>query len=199
MNTQPSRRLLRGSSGQSVMEFALIMPLILMVVLGVIEVGVAILDKHSVTRLAREGSNLISRDTTLEDARNAMRSMSTRPVDFASGSTMIFSVLKMGSRPGTANFNRLFLYQRHRYGAHPNGSLLATAGSATPGGPPNYEFANPDNNGSLRITNAPPALVVSPGGQIYVTEIWTTHTLYTPMSNFGFFNIPTTLYSIAYF
>lgn len=199
MTTQASHRLLRGSSGQSVMEFALIMPLILMVVLGVIEVGVAILDKHSVTRLAREGSNLISRDTTLEDARNAMRTMSTRPVDFANGSTMIFSVLRRGARVGTANFDRLYLANRHRYGNHPNNSLLATAGSATPGGPPNYEFANAENNGGLRITNAPPALVISRGGFIYVTEIWTTHTLYTPMSNFGFFNIPTTLYSIAYF
>jgi hypothetical protein len=193
------RRLVRGSDGQSVMEFALIMPLILMVVLAVIELGVAILDKHAVTRLAREGANLISRDTTLEDARNAMAGLSSRPVNFSTSSTMIFSVLKRGSRTGTTNFDRLYLYQRHRYGALPNNSVLSTAGSASPGGPPNYEFANPDNNGALQITNAPATLVVSRGGMIYVTEIYTTHELYTPLTNFGFFTVPTTLYSIAYF
>jgi hypothetical protein len=193
------RRRARGTDGQSVMEFALIMPLILMVVLAVIELGVAILDKHAVTRLAREGSNLISRDTTLEDARNAMAGLSSRPVNFSTSSTLIFSVLKRGSRTGTTNFDRLYLYQRHRYGALPNNSMLSTAGSASPGGPPNYEFANPDNNGALQITNAPSTLVVSRGGMIYVTEVYTTHELYTPLTNFGFFTVPTTLYSIAYF
>jgi TadE-like protein len=193
------RRLLRHSDGQSVMEFALIMPLILMVVLALIELSVVILDKHAITRLAREGSNLISRDTTLEDARRAMTGLSSRPVNFATNSTVIFSVLKRGSRTGTTNFDRLYLYQRHKYGALPNDSVLSPAGTVTPGGPPNYEFANPDNNGSLQITNAPPALVVSRGGMIYVTEIYTTHELYTPLTNFGFFTVPTTLYSIAYF
>jgi TadE-like protein len=196
----PTHRLskVQCARGQSVIEFALILPIILVVVLGVIELGVALLDKHAVTRLAREGSNLISRDTTLEDAKNALRGMSTRPVDFTNGSTVIFSVLKRGSRTGTANFDRLFLYQRHRYGTLANPSMLTTAGSATPGGPPNYEFANPDNNTALRITNAPPTLVVSRGGQIYVTEIYTTHTMFTPLNNFGL-SIPSTLYSIAYF
>ena len=44
------------------------MPLVLVLVLGVIEVGYALLDQHVVTKLTREGSNLISRDTSLADA-----------------------------------------------------------------------------------------------------------------------------------
>ena len=51
-----------------------------MLVLGVVEVSYALLDQHVVTKLTREGSNLISRDTSLQDAATAMRSMSSRPV-----------------------------------------------------------------------------------------------------------------------
>ena len=58
------------------------LPLVLVIVLGVVEIGYALLDQHVVTKLTREGSNLISRDTTLQDAATAMRDMSSRPVDF---------------------------------------------------------------------------------------------------------------------
>ena len=66
----------------------------LMVALGVIEVGYALLDKHVITKLTREGSNLISRETALGDAANALTKMSTRPVNFSDGtSKLIFSVV----------------------------------------------------------------------------------------------------------
>ena len=93
------------------------MPLVLVVALGVVEFGYALLDQHVVTKLTREGSNLISRDTTIDDAVTAMRSMSTRPVDFTTRSRMIFSVLKKGSTTGTANYDQVILYQRHEYGS----------------------------------------------------------------------------------
>ena len=93
--------MLGGSSGQSLLEFAVILPLVLLLVLGVIEVGYALLDQHVVTRLTREGSNLISRDTSLADAATAMKTMSSRPVNFANGSRLIFSVLRQGATTGT--------------------------------------------------------------------------------------------------
>ena len=69
-----------------------------------------------VTRLSREGSNLISRDTTLATAAAVMTSMSARPVDFANGSKVIFSVLKKGATTGTANYDKLVMYQRAEFG-----------------------------------------------------------------------------------
>src|SRR5262245_17954788 len=99
------------------------MPLILVVALGVIEFGYALLDQHVVTKLTREGSNLISRDTTIDDAVTAMRSMSTRPVDFDTRSRVIFSVLKKGSTTGTANYDQVILYQRAEYGASVAGAV----------------------------------------------------------------------------
>ncbi len=104
---------LKSSRGQSLIEFALIMPFVLVVALGVVEVGYALLDQHVVTKLTREGSNLISRDVSINDAVTAMRSMSTRPVDFNTRSRMIFSVLRKGSTPGTANYDQVILYQRY--------------------------------------------------------------------------------------
>ena len=69
-----------------------------MLALGVIEFGYVLLDEHIVTKLSREGSNLISRNTPLVQARVALATMSTRPVDFSTGSKLIFSVIRKGAR-----------------------------------------------------------------------------------------------------
>ena len=75
----------------------------------------------------------------------------------------------------------------------------ATVGTADAfGGPPNYEAVNSDNNTGLQVTNVPANLITPRGGMIYITEIYNTHQLLTPVANFGL-RIPTTLYSIAYF
>ncbi len=44
----------------------------------------------------------------------------------------------------------------------------------------------------------PAGVVLTTGGTIYITEVFTTHELITPFDAFGI-NIPKTLYSIAYF
>src|SRR5579864_8975113 len=100
------RQGLGSAEGQSIIEFALIAPLVMVLALGVVEVSYALLDEQIVTRLTREGSNMISRDTSLADATTAMTNMSTRPVDFTSSSTVIFSVIKRVATVGAANFNK---------------------------------------------------------------------------------------------
>jgi hypothetical protein len=186
------------ASGQSLMEMALLMPFLLLVAFGVVDVGYAMLDQHVVTKLTREGSNLISRNTSLEDAVEALKSMSTQPVDFSSRSKVILSVLKKGGTTGTANYDRIILYQRHEYGALGETSRLSTRGGGSFGGPPDYEAPNSDNATSLQVTNVPADLIAARGAMIYVTEIYTTHQVLTPLSRLGV-SIPTTLYSIAYF
>jgi hypothetical protein len=182
-----------------VIELALLSPLVLVVALGVIEFGYALLDQHVVTKLTREGSNLISRSTTIDDAIAAMSSMSTRPVDFSSRSRVIFSVLKKGSTTGSTNYDEVILYQRKEYGSLTGvASALEMSGSGTFGAGPNYVAANSDTNAGLQIANLPPTLDVTRGGLVYVTEIFTTHQLLTPLDRFGV-TAPNTLYSIAYF
>ena len=195
MKSQTS--LVKSESGQGLLEFAVMLPIIMALVLGVVKVSYALFDQHVVTKLTREGSNMISRDTTIDDAVAVMRSMSTRPVNFPSRSKVIFSVIKKVGTLGTANYNAEVLYQRFAYGSLPNNSYLTTSGSGSFGGGPDYVAANSDSDTRLRVTNLP-ANLVSLGGMLYITEIYTTHTLITPFDKFGI-TVPTTLYSIAYF
>jgi Flp pilus assembly protein TadG len=177
----------------------MVLPILLVIVLGVVEAGYALMDQHVVTKLTREGSNLTSRDVSLQDARAAMVSMSVRPIDFGTSARLILSVLKKGATTGTPNFDQVILYQRHEYGGLTGvSSKLTTAGSVTFGGAPDYIAPNPDTNTNLRVTNVPDNLVMATGGMIYVTEIYTAHPRITPLDRFGI-AMPTQLYSIAYF
>ena len=192
------RRRISGESGQSMIEFAMVMPLIVVLALGVIEVSWALLDAHVVTRLAREGSNLISRDAGLADAGVAMQTMSSRPVDFTGSSAkLIFSVLRNVDTVGAANYDRAILYQRYEFGGLPATSKLSTAGAGS-FSPPDYQAANPNNNTGLRVTNLPAGMTVTLGGMVYVTEIYSQHPMITPFDRFGI-TMPQILYSIAYF
>jgi hypothetical protein len=180
-------------------EFAMILPLIVLLTLGVVEVSWALLDAHVVTRLAREGSNLISRDASLQDAAQAMQSMSTRPVDFNNGSKLIFSVLRNIDITSAGNYNQTILYQRYEYGSLGLGaSKLNIAGSGSFGSGPDYQATNASNDTGLRVTNLPAGMTVSLGGTVYVTEVFSPHPLITPFDRFGI-AMPQLLYSIAYF
>jgi TadE-like protein len=190
---------LSDASGQSLIEFAVILPFVLILVLGVIEVAYALQDQHLITKLTREGSNLISRDTSLEDAATSMKSMGSLPVNFADGSSkIIFSVIKRGATTGSPNYDKMLLYQRYAYGTYSGTSALKTRGSGSFGGAPDFQAVDSDSNTSLQITNLPTDLVSVKGAMIYVTEIFTRHALITPVNGFGL-AVPQTLYSIAYF
>ena len=192
------KALLKDSRGTSVVELAIVMPLLLLVLLGVIEVSYALLDQHVVTKMTREGSNLISRETSLADAVNALKSMSGRPVNFNSNSKVIFSVVRRGATTGTNNYNKDVLYQRYEYGAIAGTSQIATRGTGAYGAGPEYEATNADSDTNLQVTTLPAGITLSTGGTLYITEIFTTHELITPFDKFGV-TVPKTLYSIAYF
>ena len=190
---------LAAERGQSLIEFAFVMPLLIALAFGVIEVSYALLDQQVVTKLTREGSNLISRDSTLQDAATAMRTMSSRPIDFNNSSRLIFSVLKKGATTGTANFDKVILYQRHEFGSLSGmGSKLSIRGSGAFRGAPEYEAIDSDTDANLQISNLPANLQLVRGGMLYVTEIYTKHPVITPLDKFGV-TVPDTLYSIAYF
>jgi len=179
-------------------EMAMMLPFMVVLVLGMIELSYALLDHHVVTKISREGANLISRNTSLQDAATVLRQMGTRPVDFTSNSRVIFSVIKRGSTVGSTNYNQDILYQRYEYGSLAATSHLTTAGTGAFGPAPEYQAANSDNDGNLRLTNLPSANMLTTGGMLYVAEIFTRHPLITPFNRFGV-NVPSTLYSIAYF
>ena len=187
-----------GERGQGLIEFAMLLPMLIVIVLGVVEIGYALVDQHVVTKITREGSNLISRDISLQDAGAAIKNMKTRPVDFNTGSRLIFSVVKKVATIGAPNFDKVILYQRYEFGALSAASVLTTKGPVSFGGPPNYEAANSDTNTNLQITNLPGNIIVASGGMAYVTELYTTHSLITPLDRLGV-SVPNKLYSVAYF
>lgn len=194
-------RRLADASGQSMVEMAMILPLVVTLVLGMIELSYALLDQHVVTKMTREGSNLISRDATIDDAYTTLQGMATRPIDFVSRTKVIFTVVRNVDTTGAANFGQNIVYQRRIAGATGvgAGSVITcgcTAGSFGPA--PDYIASNSDNNTSLRVTGGVPANSISAGGMMYVTEIYTSHPLITPFDRFGI-TVPSTLYSIAYF
>jgi hypothetical protein len=188
----------RSDRGTSMIEFAFVMPMICVLALGVVELGWGLLDAHVVTRLAREGSNMTSRDTSLADAVSAMRAMSARPVNFDGGSKIILSVIRNVDTVGAANFNKPVLYERYEYGSFAASSKLTISGSGSFGPAPDYQAINSDSNTGLQVTNLPPTVGSTLGGMVYVTEIYSPHQLLTPFNSFGF-SVPTSLYSIAYF
>jgi len=188
----------RNERGQSVVEMAVILPLLLVVVLGVVEVSYALMDQHVVTKLTREGSNLISRDTSLGDAAAVLKAMSSRPVNFDSNAKLIFTVIRKGATTGTSNFGQDIVYQRYEYGVLSASSALQTKGSSSFGVPPDYQAANADSDTGLQIQSLPSGLVVGTASMVYVTEVFTRHELITPFDKFGI-TVPNVLYSIAFF
>jgi hypothetical protein len=192
------RALLKDTRGQSIIEFAMVTPLLVLIVLGVVEVSYALLDQHVITKLSREGSNLISRDTSLADSAAALKAMSGRPVDFSTNARMIFSVVRRGATTGTSNFNKDVLYERYEYGALSASSMISTRGAASYGTGPDYAAANPDGDTNIQVTNLPAGITLTTGGTLYITEIYVQHELITPFDKFGV-TVPKILYSIAYF
>jgi len=189
---------LKSERGQTLVEMAIVLPIILTVSLAVVEVSYALLHQHVISRVTREGANLISRDVTLLDASNAIKNMTTAPVDFAKGSELVLSVLKKGAVVGSANYDKVVLYQRYAVGTLGPTSTLNTAGIGVFGPAPDFRAANSDTDANLRITNLPANVDISRGGLLYVAEVFTTHERLTPLDKFGI-TIPTTLQSIAFF
>jgi Flp pilus assembly protein TadG len=186
---------LRAAHGQSIVEFAICLPMLLLLSLGVVETSNALMSQHVITKIAREGSNMISRETKLAATATALRTMDANSANFNSTTKVIFSVL-MRSQTGNNN-GFLVLYQRMEFG---NLSLGASRlnGSGSFNSANDYTANNPNGDTGLRVTNAPSGIAADPGGMIYVTEVYRQYDTLTPVRNIGL-PIPSLLYSIAYF
>jgi Flp pilus assembly protein TadG len=60
-----ARRLTRDERGQELVELVMILPILLLMILGIMEMGHAYNVTHALTGLSREGANLAARGTTL--------------------------------------------------------------------------------------------------------------------------------------
>lgn len=196
-NTIKNKPQHRRASGQSVVEFAAALPLFLLLCLGIMEFGWALYEDHIIVSLAREGSNLISRQSTIQEAETALLAGVHGPVNFNQNGKLIFSVIKLGT--GGANLNQPIIYQRRYVGALAGNSILGNPAAGKYNGVPDYNAINADNDTTIRVTGTlPNGLVLVAGQSVFVTEIYSLHNLISPAANFGV-TLPTNLYASAYF
>lgn len=96
------RVLRKASSGQSFIEFAIVLPLLLLLGLGVFEFGRAIQAKNIITNMSREGANLASRSTTTpQDIMNALAA-TAQPLNMSSYGMMYITQVN-GKTDGSGN------------------------------------------------------------------------------------------------
>jgi len=182
----------RHEAGQALFEFGVTLPILMALVLGVIEFGYALFQIQLVTSMAREGSNLIARQVTINDAEAALQTMSGL-VSFDANSTLILSVVRLGV--GGANNNVPIIVQRHSVGAFAASSVLGDPPQSAYQGSPDYNAYDPDNDGSIRVSGVlPNGFTLTPGESVYVTEVFTQRTSIVP-----FMPLPAMLHASAYF
>src|SRR6266404_4520556 len=163
--------------------------------LGVIEFGYALFQVQLVTSMAREGSNLIARQVTINDAEAALQTMSGL-VRFDANSTLILSVVRLGvGGPSAPNNNVPIIVQRHSVSAFAASSVLGDPPPDAYQGSPDYNAKNPDTDPSIRVSGVlPNGLTLTPGESVYVTEVFTQRTSIVP-----FMPLPAMLHASAYF
>jgi hypothetical protein len=80
----------RGSRGTAIIEFALVLPLLLIIVMGTVDFGHLIQTRLIMTNLSREGASIASRQETLDPSLTNMLVASASPLDMAGVDGRIF-------------------------------------------------------------------------------------------------------------
>jgi hypothetical protein len=185
----------RREAGQALAEFGIVLPPLLLLVLGIIEVGYALFQVQIVTNLSREGSNLISRNTSIHDAETAINAAATTgPVRIDANTEVVFSIITLGT--GGSNNNKPIIAQRHSIGGFTTAnSRLGNPAQTAYGPSPDYRATDLNNDTSIQVSGPlPNGLTLNAGESVYVTEVMTKRTSIVP-----FIPLPATLYGSAYF
>jgi Flp pilus assembly protein TadG len=162
-----------GRSGQAALEFALLAPLMLVLLLMVIDFSRAIHDMQVMAGLSRQGSNLASRGTNLSNSAAAVIS-GDAPLNLGTNGEVIVT--------SVANIN----------------STYTITGQASQGGTSNTSKVG-TGVGSQATIPSSAAGMLQPGQTIFITEIFYTYTPITPLANLLSIVMPSNLYEVAYF
>jgi Flp pilus assembly protein TadG len=174
-------KLIANDSGQAMVEFAFVVPLLLILVCGAIDFGRALNDMQIMADLTRQGSNLASRGTPLNESTAAVVSGESGLDLVHEGEVIITSVTnESGSykitgqdSSTTDGLTKLSVTSKIGTGVGNPATLPAAAQSAIP----------------------------QSGQTLFVTEVFYTFSPATPVGALtsSVISLPTTLYDTAYF
>ncbi|MCL5985847.1 MAG: pilus assembly protein [Actinobacteria bacterium] len=68
-----SLKIIKGENGASAVEFAIILPLLVVLIFGIVEFGIAYNNYLAITHAAREGARVAAVDLTNPDLENIIR------------------------------------------------------------------------------------------------------------------------------
>jgi Flp pilus assembly protein TadG len=110
---------LRKDRGATIIEFALVLPIFLLLIFGMIELSVALYDKAMITNASREGARagIVYKDPRVTDGEigNVVNTyLATRLITFGGSNTATTTVTRNGSTFGSelrvqVNYNYSFL------------------------------------------------------------------------------------------
>lgn len=164
----------RGKSGQALLEFVFVGIFLLMLVFGLIDFGRALMTRQTLVAVSREGANLASRGTSLDDTLAAVNT-SAQPLNLLSNGYII--VTAVYRQPNGA----LRVQDQRKAGALPHPSRVGN----TIGGP-----------ATLPSTTAE----VPPRGRtLYAVEVTHRFTPITPLGKLLNTVLPNQLTDVAYF
>ena len=183
----------RGRSrGQTLAEFGITISLLIVLILGIFQVGYLIYQQYVAINLAREGANLALRETSLDVVEAAIRS--ARP-DFDADTKLILSVVQLGP-PGGPTAGEPIITQRHAAGTLTGASVLGEPPPSSYGAGPTYTAKDLRDKQIRATAPLPNSLTILPDQSVYVAEIYLKRRDITPLAGV---QLPNSLYSVAYF
>ena len=189
---EETRRAKRRSRGQALAEFGVTISLLLVVLLGIFQVSYLIYQQYVALNLAREGANLILRQSTFDDAAAAMAQADPQ---FDANTRLILSVVELGP-PGGPNAAKAIITQRHAWGMPVGASALGDPPSGSyRKGENDYEAKEPDTDIKIRATLRN-GLQINKGQLVFVAEIYRKRRDIVPLAGV---ELPDSLYSVTYF
>ena len=186
----------RRRGGQTLAELGIAMPFLLVLLFGLLELGWAIYQSNVMRGYARESSNIISRNGSLEEAANAVASASEAggPIEIGTeteDSTMILSIVTLGSTG--SNKGDPVINQRHAIGKLKETSVLGDPPASAFNGKPNYNALDPADDSRL-VATLPKGYSLQAGQSLFVTEIYTRRGRIVDVGE-----LPDVLYAAAFF
>ena len=190
----------RRPVGQTLAELGIVMPFLMFLLLGIVQVGYLIYQQYDAIHLAREAANLIARDGDMDQAANAIeKAQLTR--NFNSDVKLVLSVLQLGPTGGQNDGVPIIMNRYIPPGSFTGTSVLGDPSPDKYNSPasnppdPTYTAKSPDRDKDLQAKlPLPNNLTIGPNQSVYVAEIFIRRRDILPFSR-----TPGPLYAAAYF